>query len=237
LYGGSNESGSVVATFGDLWKFTPSASTWTWVQGSNLQNAPPVYGIQGVAAAANSPGARCGASTWIDAAGNLWLFGGTDSSGAWRNDLWQYSSVTGYWAWISGTNLQNATGTYGTQGVASSAYAPGSRSQAISWIAGSGNLWMFGGFNYSTGFNDLWVYNPTGGTWTWVSGSNSPVVGVYGTQGVGATGTVPGSRYGSASWVDLYGNLWLFGGWDEYDGNSSSEFINFYFNDLWKFTP
>ena len=36
--------------------------------------------------------------------------------------------------------------------------------------------------------------------------------GVYGTQGVPSAANVPGGRYGSVSWIDSSGNLWLFGG-------------------------
>ena len=48
----------------------------------------------------------------------------------------------------------------------------------------SGNFWLFGGNGYdSTGntanLNDLWMFNPTNKTWTWVSGSNTiPANGV-----------------------------------------------------------
>ncbi len=49
----------------DLWKFDPTNKTWTWMGGSTSTNTQPVYGTQGVAAAANIPGARSG-STWLD---------------------------------------------------------------------------------------------------------------------------------------------------------------------------
>jgi hypothetical protein len=35
------------------------------------------------------------------------------------NDLWEYSA--GQWKWVSGSNLVNASGSYGTKGIA----APG----------------------------------------------------------------------------------------------------------------
>ncbi len=41
---------------------------------------------------------------------------------------------------------------------------------------------------------------------------------------------VPGARYYSISWIDGYGNLWLFGGLG-YDASGSLGFLN----DLWKF--
>jgi len=83
LFGGIGYDGSsaVVGMLGDLWKY--SAGQWTWMGGSNVTNQKGIYGTQGVAAASNVPGARFGAYHWIDASGNLWLFGGCayDSTG------------------------------------------------------------------------------------------------------------------------------------------------------------
>jgi len=49
---------------------------WTWLKGSNALNQSGTYSTQGVANASNTPGARSGQSTVIDANGNLYLFGG-----------------------------------------------------------------------------------------------------------------------------------------------------------------
>jgi len=62
--------------FNDLWEYSPASGEWTWIGGSATANAKGVYGTQGVAAAANVPGARIDESQWTDASGNLWLFGG-----------------------------------------------------------------------------------------------------------------------------------------------------------------
>ena len=55
---------------------TVSQSEWTWMSGANVTNQTGVYGIKGVPDAANVPGARRGAVSWIDSSGDLWLFGG-----------------------------------------------------------------------------------------------------------------------------------------------------------------
>ncbi|MHB8847837.1 MAG: Kelch repeat-containing protein [Burkholderiales bacterium] len=219
LFGGGN--------FNDLWKFSPSTGLWTWISGSNTINAAGVYGTQGVAAAGNVPGARSDSVSWIDASGNLWLFGGSSDGISYLNDLWKFSPSTGLWTWVGGSNAINAAGVYGTQGIAATGNVPGAREYAVSWTDTAGNLWLFGGVNGSSSFrrNDLWKFSPSTGLWTWVSGSNTAnAIGVYGTQGVAAVGNVPGARYGSVSWIDSAGNLWLFGGDDSY-------------NDLWKFSP
>lgn len=58
----------------DLWKF--SGGQWTWMGGSNAADLPGVYGVLGTVASTNVPGGREQAVSWIDASGNLWLFGG-----------------------------------------------------------------------------------------------------------------------------------------------------------------
>lgn len=155
-------------------------------------------------------------------------------------------STANEWTWMSGSETGSAVGIYGTLDVASATNVPGARTGAASWIDGSSNLWLFGGSGYSStevdndvddyvgGLNDLWEFNPTAKTWTWVSGSNMPPAsgGVYGTEGVASAGNVPGGREGAISWIDSSGNLWLFGG-GAYGSNSYWGD----FNDLWKFIP
>ena len=115
--------------FNDLWKFDPVATQWTWVSGSQgATNVPSNYGTQGVAAAANTPGARWLSAAWSDSHGNLWLFGGQgfDSTGDGSlGDLWEYnlSATTdpgnpatiavGQWTWIRGFNAVSQPGVYG----------------------------------------------------------------------------------------------------------------------------
>jgi N-acetylneuraminic acid mutarotase len=225
----------------DLWEFSPTAGTWEWVSGANTISAIGIYGTQGVASTSNAPGGRDSGVSWTDAAGNLWLFGGfgTDSAGnsGYLNDLWEFNPAAGAWEWVSGSSTIDAAGSYGTQGLASTSNVPGAREGSLSWTDASGNLWLFGGFGYSSStsygnLNDLWKFNPTAGTWEWVSGSSSiDAYGTYGTQGTPSTANTPGSRVFATSWTDAAGNLWLFGG----SGYSATD--SGYLNDLWKFNP
>jgi len=188
------------------------------------------------------PGARYAASSWIDASGNLWLFGGYgyDSTGALGrlNDLWRYSPGTGLWSWVGGGNADNAVGVYGTQGTAAASNVPGAREAANSWVDSSGNLWLFGGYGYDSAatlgyLNDLWLYSPSSGQWSWVAGEDvANGSGVYGTQATASAGSVPGARQAANSWLDSSGNLWLFGGYG-YDSAGSLGALN----DLWQYTP
>jgi hypothetical protein len=221
----------------DTWSYDISTQTWTYASGGANQSG--VYGTKGVAAAGNIPGGRWGATGRLDASGNLWLFGGYgyDSTGALGllNDLWEFSG--GQWAWVSGSNLANPSGVYGTQGTASATNAPGGRQASVSWLDKSGNFWLFGGYNLSpsgqpTAFNDLWEFSA--GQWTWVSGSNTVnQTATYGTQGVAAATNVPGARWSSAAWSDLDVNgntrLWLYGG-QGYDATANGSL-----GDLWSF--
>ncbi len=78
LFGGAelNSNDSYHAALNDLWSYSPTTGLWTWVGGASTANAVGVYGTQGTAAAGNVPGARTGSSVWVDASGNVWLFGG-----------------------------------------------------------------------------------------------------------------------------------------------------------------
>ena len=120
LFGGAQlNSNGLLAVFNDLWSYSPTTGLWTWVGGSNTPNATGVYGSQGTAAAANVPGAREGGNIWLDASGNVWLFGGlglTQNGTAQEySDLWEYSPTSNEWTWIGGSNTPNASGIYGAQ--------------------------------------------------------------------------------------------------------------------------
>lgn len=238
LFGGevfnSNNSGQM---FDDLWKY--SDGQWTWVSGSSAGSQIGVYGTLGQAAPGNVPGARASAVAWTDPAGNLWLFGGSggDSTECCEtnlNDLWKFNVSGGEWTWVSGSNIGDQQGVYGTLGQAAFGNVPGSRQGSVAWTDAQGNLWLFGGYGLAGGsggqLNDLWKFS--GGEWTWVSGSNvirQP--GVYGVQGTPAPGNVPGTRESAMSWTDAAGNFWLFGGFG-YDSTGAMGDLN----DLWKYS-
>jgi hypothetical protein len=178
------------------------------VAGSNMANQTGTYPAQPVVGASNTtdaagtcglaigdaaipcspislpgalPGSRWGASGWIDASGNLWLFGGwgldstgTNGNGA-LNDLWVYTpnSTTGQlgtWAWVKGSNTGGQNGVYGDELIPYKTYeiwTPGGRSNATHWVDLNHQLWLFGGEGYdstsTTGngyLNDMWRYLP-----------------------------------------------------------------------------
>ncbi len=236
LFGGYGYDGTVSGILNDIWKYNPSSNQWTWIKGDNTVNHLGVYGTKGIANATNRPGARYVSTSWLDATGNLWLFGGygySEINAGNLNDMWKYNTLTNEWTWINGDKTRNQTGVYGMQGMPNAANKPGARYVSSSWKDIGGELWMFGGYGYDSSIsgylNDLWKYSPSSNVWTWVKGDNTvDHVGVYGTQGMPDTSNKSGARTGSVSWSDGNGNLWLFGGYG-FDGATSGVL-----NDLWK---
>jgi hypothetical protein len=237
LFGGNGFDSDRATDYGwlnDLWTY--SAGEWTWIGGTDEQYQSGVYGTQGVPAATNILGSRIGAATWTDENGGFWLFGGLGNASAgssgFLNDLWKYSG--GQWTWVSGSNIAGQSGIYGNEGEPEPGNTPGARQYAVSWIDGSGSMWLFGGSDLGGNFNDIWRY--AAGQWTWMGGSagslqkNEP--GVYGIQGTAAPTNQPGARQQAVCWIDSKGTLWLFGG-DGYDSTG----VDGPLNDQWKYEP
>lgn len=156
LFGGYGfDSAGKQDALNDLWEYV--GGEWTWVSGSSLVDQSGAYGTLGIRAPTNVPGARYGSASWIDAAGNFWVFGGFDDAGV-LNDLWRYGG--GQWTWESGSTMVNQSGVYGTLGVGVPGNTPGARATASAWSDAAGNLWLFGGVGVDGPFNDLWKFEP-----------------------------------------------------------------------------
>ena len=244
----------------DLWVCVPFGDACQWqLQGAYdttvVNTIPPTtVGAEIIANAQSErqggsystpfvPPARLGAATWTDKTGNLWLFGGSDGA-HYLNDLWMFNASAlspnftakaAQWTWQS-SSVSPAVDQSGIYPPTANPY-PGARTNAVSWTDGSGNFWLFGGFGKdgagTLGFlNDLWEYS--GGTWTFVSGSSlANQIGIYGTPGTASTTNAPGGRQEAVGWADAAGNLWLFGGEGE-DGNNPPT-ANGILNDLWEY--
>jgi N-acetylneuraminic acid mutarotase len=179
LFGGQGvDANGIQGILNDLWQFNPSTNQWAWMGGSstvpqttnyNGGNAG-VYGTLGTPAAGNIPGSRTYAVSWTDSNGHLWLFGGDsyDANGTFNgylNDLWEFNPSTNQWAWMGGSSTASHAGVYGTLGTPAAGNIPGGRYSAVSWIDGSGHLWLFGGVGddstgilFGSSLNDLWEY-------------------------------------------------------------------------------
>lgn len=234
LFGGQGYAASGSGYLNDLWKYNIATGLWTWVSGDAMPNQSGVYGIKGIAGAANKPGARHVAVGGMDAAGNLWLFGGSLDRAhdrAQLNDLWKYNLSADQWTWVSGDSLLDQPSVYGSRGIADAVNKPGARSGAAGWLTPSGDFWLFSGRDNKA---DLWKYTISTGLWTWMGGDTTQwASGVYGSKGIAAATNQPGGRSEKCiSLIDASGNLLLFGG----EGFNSSKSIVF-FNDLWQYSP
>lgn len=222
LFGGFGlATGSGLGFLNDLWKYNPTTNQWTWLHGNTTTYAAANYGTILTPSSTNVPGARYDANSWIDGAGNLWLFGGlgnttTSTTAGYLNDLWKFDIVTNEWTWMKGSNVINTNGSYGQQTVSTATDNPGGRHSAMSWIDATGNFWLYGGDGYDATATsnkllaDLWKYETSSGNWIWMKGSSTAnQAGTYLSPGAGSPAELPGSRYGSATWTDGVGNLWL----------------------------
>jgi hypothetical protein len=224
IYGGNDPAN---LPLNDLWKYDPVVNEWTWITGTNARNDPGNYGIQGIPAATNHPPSiGYGGPTWTDQSNNLWMFAGYN--GGPYSDLWEYEISTNTWTWMKGPGTQNTFGIYGTMTVADTANFPTSRWECLAaWTDINNDLWFFGGI---TGLymNDMWKYNISSNSWTWMKGSSTGYPSnVYGTLGIEDTANVPSGRASYTHWMDGSGNFWIFGGLDVSGRN----------NDLWRYNP
>ena len=215
------------------------------------------YGNLGSFESGNTPGSRSSSLSWIDTSGHLWLFGGEgfDSAGNWGflNDVWEFDPGTDEWAWRGGSETMTCVptmyngntymscgeaGVYGTLKKATAGSIPGGRIGGGEWTDSSGNFWLYGGSGYDANGNDnnlsdVWKFTPSSNQWIWMSGSDAiGTLPAAGTPRKFAAGNTPGGRQNPASWTDLSGNFWLFG------GAGLDDSYNFgYFDDLWKYDP
>lgn len=271
MFGGQGyDSTGTAGLLNDLWKYNIASGVWTLVSGTTTANQNGSYPASaGTGGAGFTPGGRQTAVLWVDASGNIWLFGGfgldskgtsgTTQTGSLQigsvlNDLWKYSQGTGQWTWVSGSNLANQNGVYGTQGISNAATnaaatnVPGSRWGAQGWLNPDGNLFFFGGFGYGsnatqpTGFmNDVWEYQLSTGEWIWWKGSiDVDQPGTYITSPfnyfqLNYTNNAVGARRGAAHWApDPLGYVYMFGG-EGYDSTAGGPYGQL--NDLWRYLP
>lgn len=186
---------------------------WTWVRGSASSWSGGNYGIKGVPDPANEPPARYQPAYWTDLQGNFWLFGGNNGSGL-VNDLWKYNPLTNLWTWMNGPQGNtNPAGVFGVQGVPSPLNYPQALGYgAINWVDENGDLWLYGGLNFTSQMDGLWRYHIPTNEWTWMKGTIGNTTMVPGIQGqFNPLNTPGGINECKSAWV-LNNQLWFFGG-------------------------
>ena len=216
LFGGLNSASPEYNS--DMWKYNKSTNMWVWIKGVSTFNSYGVYGQKGIPAVINNPGARRDATTWTDAAGNFYLFGGYGyaASGTWAgnlNDTWKYDVATNQWTWLSGPNTVGTSGYSAGIGVVDENNSPGgSPSKIPVWKRSDGSIWLYGG--------GLWKFEA--GNWIQMQAYANLS---YGIKGIFNATNSPGGRIFSSSWIDQDDNLILFG-----QKNNNTKM-----RDLWKY--
>ncbi len=229
LFGGRHYSGTDI---NDLWAYTKG--NWVWIKGSNTPGQIGVYGTQGVADSANTPGARRHHFTWTKG-DTLFLYGGQGDTSLGKlcvySDLWAFAN--GNWIWIKGKYDGTVVGTIG---VSSPNNTPGRLTNATGWVKGD-SLFLFGGLQgsvqFTEHFNILWAY--ANGQWVWLKGGGG--TGIYGIKGIASPDNTPGKRASSISWIkgdslflyggdysSVYSDLWAYinGNWVWLKGSSNA---------------
>jgi hypothetical protein len=145
----------------DLWELAPSSDEWAWMGGDYVANGNPQFGTLGIPSVGNTPLGGYGMSSWVDAGGNIWTFGGntgTDYETGY-DLLWEFDIPTDEWALMNGGSTDGLP-VYGTLGAPAPANIPGPRYGAVNWTDKAGNLWIFGGAGFAESgwsyLNDLW---------------------------------------------------------------------------------
>jgi len=192
LFGGwGSEFNGTGQFLSDLWEFNPATKEWTWMAGNPIVGGYGSYGTLGAPSTANYPGGRVYSTSWTDADGNLWLFGGngfaSNGYGDALNDLWEFIPTSGAWVWMGGSSDGTSggdPGVYGTLGVPGEPNTPGARDLATAWTDNRGIFWLFGGngndlANNSGVLNDLWRFEVAGTLPAAPAPTFSPASGSY----------------------------------------------------------
>jgi VCBS repeat-containing protein len=230
VFGGKGRGavGSTSGFLNDLWRFDSVSNEWTHCHGSTQVNPFGQYGAEGLEVPNQGPGGRSGASAWLDANGQFWIFGGQGladkGKAGYLNDLWIFNPASQSWkggifrpesgTWLSspGPVKTNVPGVNGVLGQASPANYPASRAGAVASLGGNGKLILFGGSGAGS-FNDVWSFDPATSQWAWLKGhAKANQAGVYGQKGIASASNTPGARGGSVGFVSPSGHLWVSGG-------------------------
>jgi hypothetical protein len=227
VYGGASLESEYSS---DFWVYDISQQKWAFISDLGWQ---VIGGIIGQESPTAHPGGRNRMASTVDNNGNIWMFGGL------YNDKNTYQTFTRSDLWMYNTKTRKFT--YYDE-YAGSQTKPSERYRARSWFDDANNMWMYGGAldipgGASLSYNDLWMFNTTSKSWTFISGNkNQPYCkncsnGSYpAIAGTGGTQYFPRARSDYGYWKDTVGNIWIYGGYAESHGSDE-------YGDLWRFNP
>jgi len=87
----------------------------------------------------------------------VYLFSGVDSNGNLLEDMWSYSIYTNSWSTV----------------VANNGNSPAARKGHVMWLVGD-FIYIYGGDDNQTVFDDLWSFNLNTNTWTEIQTNSAP---------------------------------------------------------------
>lgn len=216
-----------------LWSYNKQNNNFTFKKGRPYNDSDGFDKGINVESYRNMPSGVSLSSFWTSN-NNLYKFGGITSSLTASNDFWKFNIATNNWIKISEPTNDGA-GHFGTKGVEDIANIPPALINTTTWTDEQGNLYLFGGRTglsnrYNTvEYDTLWKYNISTKMWSWIGGSDQPnATGNYNTLGQEHSLNSPGARYGSCSFKDSQGNIYIYGGF--FNGKSQYYLLN----DLWK---
>lgn len=234
LFGGESNFQNIGGYF-DVWKFNLQTNNFSWIDGKSYknyqyegdynnhvmiydENTPSVY---------NFPETYSG-MYWGANGEKLWVMHGDIDPNFELGGLWEYDIETSK-NYLVVRDLYHGEGNYGELGVANESNFPPLRIGTLLWET-QDKLYLMGGRDNQTVFNDFWEFDKMTHLWTWKGGVqyNQTEYNHYGEIGVPSAENYPRSRENAATWVDEFGNLWLQGG-------SSAE--GGLLNDFWKYEP
>lgn len=204
-------------TLNDLWKW--DGQNWTWVDGTKEISNEARPGAVNVVNPNFYPGYRNKSSYCVGSDGTFWLYGGwgynrSGKSGV-LSDLWKWDGKH----WIRLTEnlffmaLPNYPSGANPLGIGQN---PGNRMDAAMWADANGVVWLFGGFSAGRSLmsgikNDMWKFE--NGEWEWVHGTkDNGDFTYYGEKNKPHPDALPEGRRNAATWQDLDGNFYIFGG-------------------------
>jgi hypothetical protein len=120
----------------DVWRFSSTDGTWTWIAGSGNLGTAASYGIPGQPNATNTPGGRSGSAAWSRPEG-LFLFSGSSGS-----DLWKFDTDSSEWTFVKGS-ASKPPPVLGTPGEPSPENWPSGYLNGSCWKDTNGDIWMY----------------------------------------------------------------------------------------------
>lgn len=205
----------------DLWAYNLNTKNWTQESDKSKNSS--------------LPSGRGHSAVWCYNS-SMYVFGGKSHNSVFH-DMWRLNLTSLTWTRLWDEDSLNSTD--------SSLKSPLGRNGAAAWIS-SDTFYLFGGntdptfssnLQQTSGLaSDLWKYLPSHNTWHFVAGPTETGQGSR-LNGIATSypSNVPGCRRGAASWVDIEGNLWLFGGAGKDTQPDSSHQTSKLLSDLWRF--